>query len=48
MPKTSRQDPVDRLRAQWKAELPELETEAMAILGRIYRIATHAGRLASS
>lgn len=44
MPKTSPQDPVDRLRTQWKAELPELETEPMAVLGRIYRIATHAGR----
>lgn len=37
-------DPVDRLRAQWARELPALETEPMAILGRVYRISTHAGR----
>lgn len=37
-------DHVDRIRAQWSAELPDLETEPMAILGRIYRIATKVGR----
>ncbi len=37
-------DPVDRIRAQWAAELPDLATEPMGILGRIYRIATRAGR----
>ena len=31
-------DHVDRLRAQWSRELPDLDTEPMAILGRIYRI----------
>ncbi|WP_374566375.1 MarR family winged helix-turn-helix transcriptional regulator [Nitratireductor sp. ZSWI3] len=32
------QDHVDRLRAQWASELPELDTEPMAILGRAYRL----------
>lgn len=44
MAKRPPHDPVDRLRAQWAAELPGLETEPMAILGRIYRISIHAGR----
>jgi DNA-binding MarR family transcriptional regulator len=32
------QDHVDRLRGQWARELPDLDTEPMAILGRIYRL----------
>lgn len=31
-------DHVDRLRTQWAAELPDLDTSPMAILGRIYRL----------
>lgn len=31
-------DHVDRLRAQWAAELPDLDTSPMAVLGRIYRL----------
>jgi DNA-binding MarR family transcriptional regulator len=32
------QDHVDRLRAQWARELPDLNTEPMAILGRAFRL----------
>lgn len=31
-------DHVDRARAQWAAALPDLDTEAMAVLGRIWRL----------
>ena len=31
-------DHVDRLRAQWALELPDLDTSPMGVLGRIYRI----------
>lgn len=31
-------DHVDRLRAQWARELPDLDTSPMEILGRIYRL----------
>ena len=31
-------DHVDRLQAQWAAELPDLNTEPMTILGRAYRL----------
>jgi DNA-binding MarR family transcriptional regulator len=31
-------DHVDRLRDQWAKELPDLDTEPMAILGRAYRL----------
>lgn len=31
-------DHVDRLRAQWARELPDLDTEPMAILGRAFRL----------
>ena len=31
-------DHVDRLRRQWAHELPDLDTEPMAILGRAYRL----------
>ena len=31
-------DHVDRLRAQWARELPDLDTHPMGVLGRIYRI----------
>lgn len=30
---------MDRIVAQWRAERPDLETGAMAVFGRIYRIA---------
>jgi DNA-binding MarR family transcriptional regulator len=33
-----REDHVDRLRRQWTRELPDLDTEPMAILGRAYRL----------
>jgi DNA-binding MarR family transcriptional regulator len=32
-------DDVDRIVAQWARERPELQTEAMAVFGRIYRLA---------
>ncbi|MFJ2031027.1 MarR family winged helix-turn-helix transcriptional regulator [Streptosporangium sp. NPDC087985] len=32
-------DPVDRIVAQWRRERPELEPSPMAVFGRIYRIA---------
>ncbi|WP_426236242.1 MarR family winged helix-turn-helix transcriptional regulator [Pararhizobium sp. DWP1-1-3] len=32
-------DHVDRLRGQWQRELPDLDTQPMAILGRAYRLA---------
>jgi len=31
-------DHVDRLRRQWAREMPDLDTEPMAILGRAYRL----------
>lgn len=31
-------DHIDRLRAQWAQELPDLDTEPMTILGRAYRL----------
>jgi DNA-binding MarR family transcriptional regulator len=34
------EDHVDRLRAQWARELPDLDTEPMAILGRAYRLSS--------
>lgn len=36
---TDHVDRVDRLRGQWQRELPDLDTEPMAILGRAYRLA---------
>jgi DNA-binding MarR family transcriptional regulator len=33
------EDDVDRIVAQWAHERPDLQTEAMAVFGRIYRIA---------
>lgn len=33
------QDAVDRIVAQWAAERPELDTGAMAVIGRIHRVA---------
>ena len=32
-------DDVDRIVAQWARERPDLQTEAMAVFGRIYRLA---------
>jgi DNA-binding MarR family transcriptional regulator len=37
------EDDVDRIVAQWARERPELATEAMAVFGRIYRIARLVG-----
>ncbi|HEV7309130.1 MarR family transcriptional regulator [Ensifer sp.] len=34
----AKSDHVDRLRAQWDRELPDLDTEPMTILGRAYRL----------
>ncbi|MGF6255632.1 MarR family winged helix-turn-helix transcriptional regulator [Ensifer sp. LBL] len=36
--KNAESDHVDRLRAQWDRELPDLDTEPMTILGRAYRL----------
>jgi len=36
-------DDVDRIVGQWAVERPELETEAMAVFGRVYRIARNVG-----
>ena len=36
-------DGVDRIVEQWAAERPELDTEAMAIFGRVFRVAALAG-----
>lgn len=36
-------DHIDRLRAQWARELPDLDTEPMAILGRARRLTLLAG-----
>jgi DNA-binding MarR family transcriptional regulator len=40
-------DGVDRILEQWATERPELETEAMGVVGRIYRAAKAAGDLAT-
>ncbi len=37
-------DRVDRILQQWARERPDLDTEAMGILGRMKRLATHLGR----
>ena len=37
------EDDVDRIVAQWAQERPELQTEAMAVFGRVYRIARLVG-----
>jgi DNA-binding MarR family transcriptional regulator len=34
-------DHIDRLRAQWARELPDLDTEPMGVLGRAYWITRH-------
>src|SRR5437899_5878438 len=34
-------DHIDRLRAQWALELPDIDTEGMAIIGRARRITLH-------
>ncbi len=39
------QDSVDRIVDQWASEQPDLPAEAMAIFGRIYRIAAVAGEI---
>lgn len=31
-------DRIDHFRAQWQRELPDLDTEPMAVLGRMYRL----------
>ncbi|SDC47705.1 DNA-binding transcriptional regulator, MarR family [Geodermatophilus telluris] len=36
-------DGVDEIREQWAGERPDLDTEAMAVFGRIYRAARLAG-----
>jgi DNA-binding MarR family transcriptional regulator len=37
-------DRVDRILLQWKQERPDLDTEAMGIMGRLKRLATHLAR----
>lgn len=37
-------DAVDRILAQWRRERPELDVEAMGILGRLSRLRAHLGR----
>lgn len=39
------EDGVDRIVEQWARERPELDTEAMSIFGRVFRIATAAGEV---
>jgi DNA-binding MarR family transcriptional regulator len=34
-----RADPIDEIRAQWRAERPELDTTAMGVVGRLLRVA---------
>lgn len=36
-------DDIDRILAQWAAERPDLDTEAMGIFGRVFRLARVAG-----
>ena len=36
-------DGVDRLTEQWRHERPDLDTTAMAVFGRIYRLARISG-----
>lgn len=40
---TTGRDDVDRIVDQWRRERPELKTDAMAVFGRIYRIARLVG-----
>lgn len=40
-------DGVDRILEQWARERPELDTEAMGVVGRLYRVAKAAGDLAT-
>ncbi|WP_048644958.1 MarR family winged helix-turn-helix transcriptional regulator [Nitratireductor soli] len=37
-PPPTSEDHIDRLRAQWARELPDLDTMPMSVLGRIYRL----------
>lgn len=37
-------DHVDRILAQWHRERPDLDVEAMGLLGRFARLSTHIGR----
>jgi DNA-binding MarR family transcriptional regulator len=39
------EDAVDRIIQQWARERPDLETEAMAVFGRVYRIAAAMGAM---
>lgn len=39
-------DAVDRILEQWARERPDLDTEAMGLIGRIYRLAKAAGDVA--
>lgn len=40
-------DGVDRILEQWAQERPDLDTEAMGVVGRLYRVAKAAGDLAT-
>jgi DNA-binding MarR family transcriptional regulator len=37
-------DRVDKILSQWRRERPDLDTEAMGILGRLKRLTTHLAR----
>lgn len=37
-------DHVDKILAQWRTERPDLDTEAMGIMGRLKRLSTHLAR----
>jgi DNA-binding MarR family transcriptional regulator len=37
-------DRVDKILSQWQRERPDLDVEAMGILGRLKRLTTHLGR----
>jgi DNA-binding MarR family transcriptional regulator len=39
-----RMDRVDKILSQWRHERPDLDTEAMGILGRLKRLTTHLAR----
>ncbi|MFP3991380.1 MarR family transcriptional regulator [Streptomyces sp. E11-3] len=41
--KTTPPDPVDAIIAQWASVRPDLDTKAMEVLGRVYRIASAVG-----
>jgi len=37
-------DDIDKIRAQWAAERPDIDTAPMALIGRLLRVASHLSR----